>query len=373
MDFTFNKSDAGNPRAEADGEKKRQRTILLLLLLMVCGFSYLYFFTGIIKPQKAQKPAEPAAKSQMVKMPLPPQPVDTGPGKTETKPSDSRKEPAAPVVPQQPPQTPKTAVAPVAPVVVAPQAAKSPVPPPVVPKEEPGKSEPAKLREEPKKVVATGKAAESKPVAAEKKPEPAKPDTKKAAEQKPEPARPDAKKVAAEPALKPKKIVKAEKPVKGANDEAASGNNWSIQVGSYVLEDALSNDMGRVRKAGLEPVVTPGARKKIVMNRLFLSESADRADAMSALEKLKRHTADAFILDQGGKHAVYAGSYLLDARASSEMERLNGAGFKVSLKRADVAIPSQTLTVGPFKDKKSAEAALDTLKAAGIKAAISRQ
>lgn len=358
MDFTFSKGDAGNTRTEADGEKKSQRAILLLLLLLVAGFSYLYFCTGIIKPQETPRPAEIPVKSQMVKMPLPPQPTDADPGKTVTIPADSKKEPvttAKPLTPQTP-QTPKTAIPPATPA-VAPPAAKNPAPPPSRPKEEPKKVDPVKPREEPKKVAA-GKTVDTKPAVVEKKPASARPETKQ---------------TVAAPAPKPKKIVSAEKPVKAGERGTDSGNTWSIQVGTYVLEDALSIDMGRLRKAGLEPVITSGVRKKLVMNRLYLAEYTDRADAMSSLEKLKRHTSDAFILDQGGKHAVYAGSYLLDARAGSEMERLNAAGFKVSMKRADVAIPSRSLSLGPFNDKKAADAALNKLKAAGMKAVISKQ
>jgi cell division protein FtsN len=39
----------------------------------------------------------------------------------------------------------------------------------------------------------------------------------------------------------------------------------------------------------------------------------------------------------------------------------------------EVEIPSKNLTLGPFKNKKSADAVLDKLKAAGIKASISRR
>jgi cell division protein FtsN len=52
---------------------------------------------------------------------------------------------------------------------------------------------------------------------------------------------------------------------------------------------------------------------------------------------------------------------------------LSAAGFHVSLKRTEVAIPSKNLTLGPYKNKKAAEAALGKLKAAGVKAALSRQ
>jgi cell division protein FtsN len=106
------------------------------------------------------------------------------------------------------------------------------------------------------------------------------------------------------------------------------------------------------------------------MNRLLVSEFSDRASAQSALEKLKRHTSDAFIIEQGGKFAVYAGSYLQSESARSEKERLNSAGFSVTVKHTDIAIPTQSLSVGPFKSKKGADAALAKLKSAGIQAKL---
>ena len=337
MEFKFSKGGDENVHAEPSGEKKNQSAILVLLLLLVGGFSYIYFFTGIIKPEDAPKPAEAPVAAKVVKMPLPPR--EGVAGKAAEKPTDVKKE-AAQSVKAEPPKAQTAPVAAPAPT------AKAPVQPP------------AKTKEEPKKAESP-KPAEKKPAVAVKKSEPAKAEVKKAS---------------ADIVTKPKSLpVKMEKPVKAVAGATGSGGSWTILVGTYVLEDALSTDMGRVRKAGFTPVVKPGAHKKSPMNRLFLSEFADRAAAQATLDKLKRHTSDAFILDQAGKHTVYAGSYLLDARAASEMERLNAAGFPVSLKHAEIAIPSQSLTLGPFSDKKTADAALSKLKGAGVKATLSRQ
>ena len=71
-----------------------------------------------------------------------------------------------------------------------------------------------------------------------------------------------------------------------------------------------------------------------------------------------------------GACPVYAGSYLLDSRAAFETERLGAAGFALTLKKVEVAIPSKSLSAGSFRDKKTAEAALDKLKAAGINATL---
>ncbi len=226
------------------------------------------------------------------------------------------------------------------------------------PKEEPKKIEVAKLTDKsphpvPGTEEKTAKAAATtagvkKPAGADKKSVTAKAGTKKPAPSK---------------HAKAKSVVKAKK---------AAPDSWSIVIGNYVLEEALSADMGRVRKAGFEPIVKPSVRKKSAMNRLLVSEFNDRVSAQAALEKLKRHTSDAFIIEQGGRFTVYAGSYVQSESALSEKERLKAAGITVTVKRTDIAIPSQSLSVGPFKNKKAADAALGKLKRAGIKAALAQ-
>jgi len=173
---------------------------------------------------------------------------------------------------------------------------------------------------------------------------------------------------------KEKSVSKPElkRPV-AAGAAAASGGSWTVLIGSYVLETALAADKAKLTKAGFTSHVQAGAKQTAAMSRLLLAEYDDREIARAALDKLKRHTADAFMIDQGGKHAVYAGSYLLDGRAASEKERLGTAGFALQLKKVDVSIPSKSLTVGSFRDKGAAETALNKLKAAGISATLVRQ
>ena len=65
MDFKFSKN-SDDSQQESPDEKRKQSTLLVLLLILVGGFAYLYFFTGLIKPQEAQnrpKPLHPHRKS----------------------------------------------------------------------------------------------------------------------------------------------------------------------------------------------------------------------------------------------------------------------------------------------------------------------
>lgn len=339
MDFKFGKNSDDDQLQEAPGEKKNQRALLVLLLILVGAFTYIYFFTGLIKPQEAQKTAEaPVAASPAVKMPLPAR--DEEAAKPETKAPEKAAPPAAKAAP-------------------APAPAPSPAPTPAKPKEEPKKA-------------ATPKPADKKPVpvavvdkkiekAAEAKSEAKKP---AAADKKSATTAVTANKPASDDQVKPDTAKKAKK---------SGPESWLIVVGNYVLEEALSADMGRVRKAGLEPLVKPAVRKKTTMNRLFVSDFTDRASAHATLEKLKRQTSDAFVIEQGGTFVLYAGSYLQAEAANSEKERLKAAGFSTTIKHADIAIPAQSLSVGPFTSKKAADAALVKLKGAGIKATLSQK
>lgn len=359
MDFKFSKESGNSQQQEAPGEKKKQSTLLVLLLILVGGFTYIYFFTGLIKPQETQKTTEApvsASAPEVVKMPLPAR--DGEPAKPDGK---------APVKTEAPKAAtaPAVAAAPAA-VPAKPVPAAKVAPVPAKPKEEPKKAEaakPAEKKPQPPPVTvkkevkaATAKAEAKKPAADAKKPA--------IAEKKGAVAKEDKKKAGSDT---------AEKQVTAVTAKTAADGPWVLVVGNYVLEEALSADMGRVRKAGLVPVVKPSARKKTTMNRLLVSEYNDRGTALSTLEKLKRHTSDAFVIEQGGKFVVYAGSYLQSEAASSEKERLKEAGFTTTLKHADIAIPSQSLSVGPFSSKKVADTARGKLKVAGIKASLSQR
>lgn len=353
MDFKFSK-DSDDLQMDNPAEKKKQSALLVLLLILIGGFSYVYFFTGLIKPQETLKaPEPPVVAQQAVKMPLPARDGETAkaeektPDKTDT-PKAAAPPPAAAVVPAAVPAV-KPAAAPVNPPV-----AKA-VPAPPKPKEEPAKAEAAKPAVKKASPAPAAPAETKKPVAEAKKP---------AVAEKKSPPAAEAKKPA--PAVVPKQetVAKTKNP---------PTDSWVVVVGNYVLSEALSADMGRVQKAGFEPVVKPSDRKKTTMNRLFVSDSAERETALETLAKLKRFTSDAFVIDQGGRFAVYAGSYLQSESANAEKDRLKAAGFTITLKQTDISIPSQRLSIGPFKNKKDADAALARLKSSGMKAAISQK
>lgn len=345
----------------AKGTGSRRGTLLLCLLMLVGGFS-----CDRNSQQSEQKPAE--TPPTVAKLPLP-QHGDKAPG-AEAPAVSLDKKTSAPATTTAPKAVPVAVVPPVKelPKKVEPKKAEAPVP-------DGKKKLPSQTVVKDQKAVTTAKpeprkpseAGKSLPVHAEKKVVPVagaekmavlmkKPDVK-------EKSHPDGAVKIKKPAAKPEKIKRME-------EDKVSAHGWTVVVGNYLLEDAMAPDLVKVRKAGFDATVKQGVRKLSTMNRLLVAEYADASAAQAELDKLKQHTSDAFVLTHAGKHAVYAGSYLLDSRAASEKERLTAAGFSLTLKRVNVAIPSKMLTAGSFDDRKTAEAAAKKLKQAGLKATM---
>lgn len=360
-----------NANKDATEGKGKQNGLLVLLLILVAGFGYVYFFTDLIKPSQEQKTAEAPPAPQVVKKPLPS--PDGKPAKVAAADEDGdvKKTAAQPAKPEPA----KVAAAPAQ--TPAPVAAPKPAAKPVE-KEAAKPKEPAKKDETPQPSVkkplpgAAAKPADAKAVPADKK--------QPAADKKAAPAKEGEKKTAdakkgtekTAPATAKQDSPKPAKKEPAVAGEGLATNRWTVVVGNYVLEEALATDLARVRKAGFEAYVVPAGPKKTHMIRLLLAEFTDRASAQAELDKLKRHTSDAFIIDSAGMHMVYAGSYMLDSRANFEKDRLTAAGFGLTLKKADVSIPSKNLTAGSYAEKSAAEDVLKKLRAAGVKAALTR-
>jgi cell division septation protein DedD len=378
MDIKFNKDSGGSPQAAYDN-KAKQNVILVVIMVLVGVVAYIYFFTGLIKPMQEQKVAEAPVSSQTAKKPLPS--PDGAPPKVDT--GEVKKDASAPAKPEP------ASAAPVATVATVATAPASVAPAKPVVKETAKPKEGLKVAEESQQGVkkpspAVGKAGAEKmalvekkqTVVAENKPLTAKGVEKKPADmKKPADTKKPAEKQSAAVAVVAKVKKIQQKPAKkvAVSDNVAGSGPWTVLIGNYVLEEAMATDLARVRKAGLEVFVVPGPKKKTHMNRLLLAEFTDRESAQAELTKLKRVTSDAFMIDNAGMHVVYAGSYLHDTWAVAEKERLSTVGFKLTVKRVDVSIPSKNLTAGSFAEKSSAEDVIKKLRAADVKATLSRQ
>ncbi|QOX78423.1 SPOR domain-containing protein [Trichlorobacter lovleyi] len=333
MDFKFNSETTEDETPAQPQEKGRQTGLLVLLLLLLGGFGYLYFFTGLIRPQ--EQPPAPQPPPQVVKQALPAR--DAAPAETEK--AAEQKGQVSP-----PPAAPAASAVPAAKPVPKPADSKVAAAPAAKPEEK--------------------KPAPVKPVA---KPEPAK-GVSPPATKKPEPVKPATPVKQAEKAAVTVKNVppKTAEPVRKAVAAPKKSGPWTVVAGLYVVEETLAADLSKVKKAGLTPLMTSGPRRPVSMHRLFYNEYNDKGQARQAVEMLRSKAGDGFSIQRGDKHEVYAGSYAVQSGALSEQQRLAATGIKVTIKKSQVPLASRKLTAGTFTDRKAAEEALKKLKGAGI-------
>jgi cell division protein FtsN len=141
-------------------------------------------------------------------------------------------------------------------------------------------------------------------------------------------------------------------------------------LGEYVVADAMEKDREKLRQAGLTPVVKQGPKKSTPMVRLLVGEFDNPERAQQALQKLRDATVEGFMLSEGGKYRVYAGSYASEGRAIKEKERLAALGVSLSLRKATVAVPTLLLTTGNYPNRAAAEKDAAKLKQKGLRPVV---
>ena len=180
---------------------------------------------------------------------------------------------------------------------------------------------------------------------------------------------PDMAKTAAVDKRQKSAATRAATPETSSSNSAAKapGESWTVIAGPYTLEEAMSNDLAKIGKAGISAMVQQGPSKNTVMHRLFLGQYDDKETAGEKLEELRNFTSDGFILNRGGKYFVYAGSYVLAERARSEKKRLAAIGIDLTPTRTDVTLTTKNLIVGSYDEWRNVEAVVEQLKKAGLK------
>ena len=379
MDFKFDKGPAADAAAQEGQGKGRQTALLAVLLVLLGGFGYLYFFTGIIRPQvQSAPPVQPAP--QVVKQPLParentlppagsemPGTAPTAPSAaapTVTPPAAVKPAPVAAAAPNvKTPDAPAVKPQPVAPVPKVAQSAKEQKVQPAAAKVMPQPAAPAP------KAVQPAKDQKVQPASAKVMPQPAAPAPKAAQPAKDQKVQPAAA-VKVTPPAAGKNVVPAKPVAKQSVLPVKRGGPWTLVVGSYVLEEQLAADIARVKAAGLTPVMTSGQRRITTMHRLKYGQYADSNTAQQAVELLKKQAGGGFSLQKSGIHEVFAGSFAQLGSAQVEQQRLAAAGVNVTIQKSQVAVASRKLTAGTFTDRAAAEAALRKLRQAGFSSSI---
>jgi cell division septation protein DedD len=351
-------------------KKSSQQLLLLLLLLLVLLFVYLYFFTGLIKP-RGEQPKPAAVTEAPVKKPLPPRPEVKGP------------EPAKPASPVATPAVqPAQPAKPGAPAAKPAVAGKEATPAkPAAGAKEAAPAKPAKETAPIKTATGPKKAPPAKPAAAAgaknapataAKPAPA-PQHAKGAPAEAAPGKEPKTKAAVKPASEAKtaaKLAAGEKVAAAAKKtpSPAKPAAYTLEINGDLAESEIAPVLAKLKQAGITHVVKSTSQKGEPMHRLFLADFANRDEALEELERLKLAAPNAFMLKENGRYAVYAGSYLREAKAATEQIRLQAKGVQVLPKSATTPVAVTRVRAGAFADQAGADKAVKALKKAGLTA-----
>ena len=365
-------------------KKSSQQMLLLLLMLLIVLFGYLYFFTGLIKPRGEQPKPQPVAETP-VKSPLPPRPEakSGAPAPTASVPAAKTGQQQA-AAPAAHPATPAAPAAPAKPGAVAKEG--------TAPKAAPSPKEVAAAKPAP--------AAKAAPAAPAAKAAPASKPAAVASAQHAAPAAPAAQAKTAKAAGSAGSAAQAKK---GAAPGAASGKEaksttagkqpehkaaaktaaaqtkavakpaaYDLEVDGDLAESEVGPVLAKLKQAGIAHVVKSKAQKGEPMHRLFLADFANRDEASEELERLKLAAPNAFMLKENSRYAVYAGSYLREAKAANEQNRLLAKGVQLLLKSATAPVAVFKVRAGAFADQAGAERAAKALKKAGLSAKVAK-
>jgi cell division protein FtsN len=352
-DFYQEVDDAGGTRGSI------RQGILIVLLLLTAALGYLYFFTGLIKPRE-QITAVPPSTVAPVKQPLPPRPDQGGMEQpTAAKPEDKQPGPASAQNTATPPASPETkpalAPAPKPAVAPAPKPTVAPAPKPAVaPAPKPAVAPVPKPAQAP---VQKGVKAEEKPAAKVKAKAPAAPAPPPAKAQKVIKTKPAA--VAAG------KVDNKVKPAVAGKVTATKGR-YTLLAGEFASDRETEKARLRLVKQGITDVSVRKIKKDETMHRLFLADFDSHEAAAAELRKLLPQTGSAFILNEKGRYALYAGSYLHERGAAAEQKRLAGKGVKLTLKSVLIALPISEVTAGSYPAIEDAQKEATRLKKKGV-------
>ena len=331
-----------------EGRGGGRRMFFVAILIVLALFGYLYFFTDMIRIHE-----EPQREVELlVRKPLPRKGGPMGAMSTSVKTVVAgTTQPKVATEPAKSPQKIET---------------KNPQPgtqkPPattVAPKPSP---------EPPQKQVPaarpTGGAAVTPPVA----PPPVKTPPATTVPTKPAPsavatvAKPQPQKTAPSPPPPEKPVAK---PVAMPAPTAGEGR-FTIQCGPYVSTRELGYARESLKKAGLNPVPSPGPKQPTSMFRLFVAGYSDAANASAERTKLLKVTPDAFVLPHDGNYELFAGSYHEEGRATKALDLLSAKGYKAEIQQVTIPVATRQYLAGAFPTREAAGAMAERLKKDGI-------
>jgi len=159
-------------------------------------------------------------------------------------------------------------------------------------------------------------------------------------------------------------IVKAEEvnPVEPPKVEVKPA--FVLTSGGYLYAAELNKAVVQIEKMGfnINRITELEAHQ---MTRLFVGRYPLKA-AKKRLAEIKPLAEGAFIIEEKGMFALYAGSFLLLEKARLEADHLYQAGVRTDEMKVTVDLPKTTLSFGNFDTSEAALQAANTLKALGV-------
>lgn len=142
---------------------------------------------------------------------------------------------------------------------------------------------------------------------------------------------------------------------------------FSVSVGPFISDDEVTQAVSQLQELGFQPEKTQG-RGMVMMIRL-LEGTYSPAVARRHLQKLKNNVKSAFLLPQGNKLSVFAGSFHQEKRAAKLRDELAAKNIDVTLVDGHVEMSGTKLVVLQA-DRKTAQEVADHLSELGLKTGI---
>jgi hypothetical protein len=157
---------------------------------------------------------------------------------------------------------------------------------------------------------------------------------------------------------------------KPAPPVAGGKERYAVRCGPFTGERDLASARVALKKAGMVPVVSTGAKQPTSMYRLHVADFNDAAAAAAEKKKILEAAPDAFVLPHDGVFELIAGSYHEESGGKLEQERLLAWGVTVQLTQVVAPVTTRQLTAGAFPTRETAAVLAEKLKKNGISCVV---
>jgi cell division septation protein DedD len=139
---------------------------------------------------------------------------------------------------------------------------------------------------------------------------------------------------------------------------------FALTAGSYLYKSNVNRVNRQVEKLGYK-TTTSQSFESHEMTRLLVGRYP-KSLAKKRLAKIQKFSDGAFIVAEGGKYVVYAGSFLSLDKARRLADLLYQQGVKTEERQAMVDLPRTTLRFGGFATRAEARKVVQKLEKLGV-------